>query len=325
MEPNWKNKKITVTGGAGFIGSHTCEFLLEQGAHVQAIDDLRTGSFQNLASINKHPNFSFVLLDIHEKHLLDDVIHGFQPDAIIHLAALVSVPQSIENPEENFQQNIVSTHLLIEAARSNKISKIVFASSSAIYGDTQEMPLTEQMIPYPLSPYGAAKIASEQLFQAAARSYGISVTAQRYFNVFGPRQDPSSPYSGVISIFLDKMSKGSAPLIYGDGEQTRDFIYVKDVARANALACLSTDLPFQAHNISTGKRISLNELAKTFATHFPDSPVPQYAEARSGDILHSCGSNQLAQKNIGFTPEYSFEEGLAALIETQKADNSVAL
>lgn len=311
---DYASKRYIITGGAGFIGSHTTDFLLSQGAEVVAVDDLSSGKIENLHDAQKSEQFSFEELDLANESEWRKLVEKFRPSAIIHLAALVSVPQSIAQPELNFQKNIVFTHRVIEAARLHGVTKIVFASSSAIYGNTQELPIKENTPAQPISPYGAAKIASEYLLQGAARSFGLSVSANRYFNVFGPRQDPSSPYSGVISLFLDKCKANLPMTILGDGEQTRDFIFVKDVARANALASLATTQTFHAQNIATSQSTTLNQLAQEFLRHFPHCPAPQHKPPRDGDIKHSCGANTAAEKQINFRPVYSFAQGLEELV-----------
>ena len=206
--------KIIVTGGAGFIGSHTCEQLIHAGCDVMAIDDLSTGHLSNLSELTGDSGLRFEESDVAELDALNRLAESFRPDAIVHLAALVSVPASVQDPNLNFRQNVLGTHSVIEAARRHSVGRIVFASSAAIYGDEPESPLKESSRKRPLSPYGAAKLASESLLEGAAASFGLSVVANRYFNVYGPKQDPHSPYSGVISIFLDRLQKQQGVTIF---------------------------------------------------------------------------------------------------------------
>lgn len=315
--PQLQSTRILVTGSAGFIGSHTCDLLLRQGAEVLAVDNLATGHLKNLEGFADHEHFHFEELDVVTEGELDKRVAAFKPTAIIHLAALVSVQESIANPELNFQRNIVATHRVIEAARQNGTRRIVFASSAAIFGDNTELPLHEASSKKPLTPYGAAKLASEQLLAGAAHSYNLCITANRYFNVYGPRQDPKSPYSGVMSIFLDRFRSGKGVTVFGDGQQTRDFIYVGDVARMNALGAASTREGFNAYNICTGRATSLLQLIEAFRKYFPSAPETAFAEPRKGDIVHSLGDPTRAKEAHGFTAETSLGEGLQQYLEAE--------
>ena len=225
---------ILVTGAAGFIGSHTVDQLLAAGHIVSGVDNFRTGRRENLAKARAGSGGRFTLheADISIAGVLEKLVAASKPDAIIHLAALVSVPESIADPELNFRLNLHATHLVAEAARRHGIRRIVFASSAATYGNARELPIPESAEKFPISPYGAAKLASEAVLLGHGAAFGITVRCQRYFNVFGPRQDPASPYSGVISVFERRYREGKPVTIHGDGDQTRDFISVHDVARA---------------------------------------------------------------------------------------------
>ena len=305
---------ILVTGAAGFIGSHTCDRLLAAGHRVTGVDNLRTGHRLNLRAAEARPEFRLVELDVTDAANFAALVAKVRPAALIHLAALVSVQESISDPGLNFQLNVAATQAVAEAARRHRIGRVVFASSAAVYGDCADVPLGEHAPTRPISPYGGAKLASEALLIAHAASFGFTVRCQRYFNVFGPRQDPRSPYSGVISIFCSRLQAGSAPTIFGDGEQTRDFISVHDVARANVLAATAPDLASGIANVCTGRATSLNQLAATLRRILPDAPAALHAPARGGDIRHSLGQPQQAREDFGFSAEVSLEDGLRELV-----------
>ena len=306
--------KVLVTGAAGFIGSHTTDLLLAQGHSVCGVDNFRTGRPGNLARARPHPRFEFREQDCAAPGALDRTIREYQPDAVIHLAALVSVPESIAHPAENNRLNFQATQLAAEAARAHGVKRIVFASSAAVYGANPNLPLTEEADCQPLSPYGTAKLNSEKLLLELSRTQGVVVRCQRYFNVFGPRQDPSSPYSGVISLFRDRLAKNTPATIHGDGEQTRDFIYVDDVAQANVIAATSPGIPSGVANICTGRAISLNVLYAALCRVSGKNLPPVHGPAREGDIRHSCGSPEKAKRDLRFAAQTSLEAGLQAVI-----------
>jgi UDP-glucose 4-epimerase len=305
--------KILVTGAAGFIGSHTCDHLLAAGHEVCGVDNFRTGKAENLAPAKTHGRFRFVEADLLQGENLDRLAAEFRPDAIIHLAALVSVQESIQNPGLNFALNIELTQRIAEAARKHSVGRVVFASSAAVYGDVREMPIRESVEKRPISPYGAAKLASEAILLGHAEAFGFTVRCQRYFNVFGPRQDPHSPYSGVISIFFDRLRAGKPPTIYGDGEQTRDFISVYDVARANVIAAVSPGIASGVANICTGRATSLNRLIGVLRTIIANAPAAIYAEPKAADIRHSLGAPEAAQEQLRFAAGMTLKDGLAAI------------
>lgn len=305
---------ILITGAAGFIGSHTVDFLLAAGHRVTGLDNFRTGRRANLAVAAAFPAFTLHEGDAAEPAVVAALVAAVRPDAVIHLAALVSVQESIADPDLNFRLNLQATHTIVEACRRHHVPRLVFASSAAIYGDTAVLPIREDAPKAPISPYGAAKLASEALLLGHAAAYGLLVRCQRYFNVFGPRQDPASPYSGVISIFDRRYREGRPVTIFGDGRQTRDFVSVRDVARANALAATRPGVSSGLANICTGRATSLLEVADVFRRHYPGVPSPVHAAARPGDILHSRGAADEAEHALGFRAAVSVEDGLRELI-----------
>ena len=311
--PNNLSTKVLVTGAAGFIGSHTVDLLLARGHEVTGLDNFRTGHPANLEAARRHPKFHFRQEDCAAPGILNAAVAAFAPDAIIHLAALVSVPESIANPAENDRLNLQATRLMAAAAQSHGVPRIVFASSAAVYGSNNQLPLAEDTACVPLSPYGTAKLESEKLLLELSRTAGITVRCQRYFNVYGPRQDPSSPYSGVISLFARRLQEGKPPTIHGDGEQSRDFIYVGDVARANLLAATTPALASGVANICTGEAVSLNTLWTTLCAVLGRQATPLHGPPRDGDIRHSLGSPAKAGRDLGFSAATPLREGLKAM------------
>ena len=305
---------VLVTGAAGFIGSHTVDQLLSAGHTVTSVDNFRTGRRANLAAALTSARCTLHEQDVSVAGALSTLVSASKPDAIIHLAALVSVQESMTNPDLNYSLNVHTTHLVAEAARINGVRRVVFASSAAIYGDAADFPIREASEKKPISPYGAAKLASEAILLGHGAAFGTTVRCQRYFNVFGPRQDPASPYSGVISIFDRRYREGKGVTIYGDGKQTRDFISVHDVARANVLAATRPDIPSGVANICTGRSTSLLEVVGVFAGHYPAAPAVVLAAPRTGDIVHSLGAPEEAQRALGFRASVSVATGLGELI-----------
>lgn len=305
---------VLVTGAAGFIGSHTVDNLLKAGHKTVGVDNFRTGHRANLADADRSDLFSFVEADVAETGVLGGVVAAVKPDAIIHLAALVSVQDSMDNPELNYQLNVRATHYVAEASRVHGVKRVVFASSAAIYGDTTDLPIREDTEKLPISPYGGAKLASEALLLSHGAAFGIVVRCQRYFNVFGPRQDPASPYSGVISIFDQRYRDGRGVTIFGDGEQTRDFISVHDVARANVLAATADGVSSGWANVCTGQATSLLDVAGIFAEHYPEAPAPIHGAPRTGDIIHSLGRPDKVSQDLSFKAEVSVRDALTELI-----------
>lgn len=303
--------KALVTGGAGFIGSHLVTTLVDKGCRVTVLDNLSTGHLKNLEGVKS--KITFIEGDIRDENALVRATEGCQ--VVFHQAAMVSVTQSVEQPLESVAINDVGTLNVLEAARQNGVGRVVLASSSAIYGDDPQLPKTESMMPNPLSPYAVQKLTNEYYAMIYHRLYGLETVCLRYFNVFGPRQDPSSPYSGVISIFMTRAANKEAPMIYGDGTQTRDFVYVGDVVAANLLAAESDQAEGQIFNVGTGESITITSLWEKISHMANCQAVPEYADARSGDIVHSLSSIQKANERIGFKPGTDFIEGLRQTFE----------
>jgi nucleoside-diphosphate-sugar epimerase len=307
-----------VTGGAGFIGSHLCTALSELGAEVSVIDDLSAGSEDNLEPIRKRIRF------VHGSILDPAALLDAAADArlIFHQAALTSVPASVERPERYHEVNATGTLRILEVARlgtSGEV-RVINASSSSAYGDRDETPLAESMTPRPMSPYAAAKCAGELLLRTYAACYGLSGVSLRYFNVFGPRQRPDSPYAAVIPSFAQAMLQKDRPVIYGDGAQTRDFTHVSDAVRANLLAgACPGELKGQVLNIACGRGTNLLELLEMMAGILGVEPDHDLAPARVGDVLHSRADIGRAAKLIGYEPATSLEEGLADALQYYRA------
>ena len=300
-------KKALITGGAGFIGSHIAEELVHRGIQVTVLDNLSSGHPENLAEIKN--NLTFVQGDIQDEKVLAHVTKGI--DVVFHQAAVVSVTRTVAEPVSSGAINDLGTLKVLEAARGNRVRRVVLASSSAVYGDDPQLPKIESMVPHPLSPYAVQKLTNEYYASLYCRLYGLETVCLRYFNVYGPRQDPSSPYSGVISIFMTRAAASAAPMIYGDGHQTRDFIFVKDVVQANLLAAARLEAAGQVFNVGTSDSIEINRLWDNIAKLSSSRLKPQYLEARPGDIIHSLAGIQKIKDRLGFQPSMSFDEGLS--------------
>jgi UDP-glucose 4-epimerase len=310
--------RVLVTGAAGFIGSHTCDTLLETGKTVMGIDDLSTGKLANLAGASRQDAFSFLQVDICEEDTTAKIFTDFRPDAVIHLAALVSVPIAEKNPAENFRINVLGTKTVAKAALRAAIKRIVFASSAAVYGNSDDLPLCEEGPVDPVNQYGMAKLEAENLLLAYEKSRGMIATCLRFFNVYGPRQDPSSPYSGVISIFAEHCRAGQPVIVYGDGHQSRDFIFVKDIARAVVASATNTALPGGIYNLCSGKAKTLLQLLDALKEIYPDIPSPVFKEGRKGDIRHSLGDPGVTHAKLGFSTTTSFAKGLRKLLASNQ-------
>jgi len=304
-------KKVLVTGGAGFIGSHIVDALVAADCDVTVLDNLSTGHLSNLRYIENR--IKFYNGDIRDQDLL--ITASKNCDIIFHQAAVVSVPQTVDNPVDSAMVNDMGTLFVLEAAKKTRVKRVVLASSCAVYGDDPEIPKHEEMKPKAQSPYAVQKLAGECYARLYFDLYGLETVSLRYFNVYGPRQDPSSPYSGVISIFMNKASAKKTPVIYGDGNQSRDFIFVKDVVKANLLAANGSKARGKIFNIGTGRCIRINELWEKIGRLAGNRMNPEYLSGRPGDIRESVANIDQARKVLGFEPEYSFEDGLKETFE----------
>ncbi|HHW76937.1 MAG TPA: NAD-dependent epimerase/dehydratase family protein [Xanthomonadaceae bacterium] len=302
-----------VTGAAGFIGSHSVEWLLERGCRVVGVDNLRTGHLENLAVARLSPHFEWALADAGDETTMRALFEQHRFAGVLHLAALVSVPESFRDPALNYRLNLATADGLARLCLEFECKRLVFASSAAVYGTTAALPNRESVTPQPQSPYAAAKLAAEVMLLGYAASYGLEAVCLRYFNVYGPRQDPGSPYSGVLSIFTDRFRRGLPVTVYGDGEQTRDFVSVRDVARANGEALLATEIVSGRYNVCTGRAVSLNRVLAIYRELFPGAPPAEYAAARIGDIRHSLGDPALLRDMLRFDARTPFTQGLREL------------
>jgi len=302
-------KKVLIAGGAGFIGSHTADLLLDQNIPVRVLDNLSSGFRHNLPA--QHDLLEFIEGDICDAEMVDKCMDGVSH--CLNLAAQVSVVNSLEDPAFSAQQNILGFVNIINSAKKHNIDRLVYASSAAIYGEPSELPLTENVPMKQLSPYGLEKAVNEQYAELFNHLYGLSTQGQRYFNVYGPRQDPKSPYAGVIALFVDKITAKQPVTVFGDGENTRDFIYIGDVAKAN-VASLKANYQ-GACNIATGKKTSLLDLIKTLSELANFTPEITFEPAREGDIVHSLASPSLMNSELGVVADTTLKEGLDKLIK----------
>ena len=302
-----------ITGIAGFIGSSLAYALLDGGERVRGIDNLSTGKAENIAPLASR--IEMIEADINDAAAVAAACRGV--DYVFHQAAIPSVPRSVQNPAESNRANIDGTLSLLIAARDAKVKRVVYASSSSLYGDTPTLPKHEGMLPSPISPYAVAKLAGEYYMTSFHRVYGMETVSLRYFNVFGPRQDPTSQYSGVLAKFIPRMLQGEQPVIYGDGEQSRDFTFVENVVNANLLACHApaAQAVGRAFNSATGRHITLNETYAILQKLTGYSGPPKYESERTGDIMHSLADISLAQKHLGYKPAVTFEEGLSKTVD----------
>ncbi len=308
-----------VTGGAGFIGSHLVEALLKEGHTVLCLDNLSTGKIENVAHLELDGNFSFMKADIRDLNTLRSLMKGV--DFVFHEAALGSVKRSVEDPLTTHEVNATGTLNVFIAARDTAVKRVIYASSSSVYGDSETLPKVESMIPSPKSPYAVSKLTGEYYASVYTELFGLEVVCLRYFNVFGPRQDPYSDYAAVIPIFLRQLLKGEAPTIFGDGTQSRDFTYVGNVVKANLLACEAKGVGGKVFNVACGERMDLNTLLNLLQSLLKpykedvESLKPVYGPPRPGDVKHSLAGIDVARTWLGYVPEYSVEEGLKASIE----------
>ena len=305
--------RYLVTGGAGFIGSHVVDALAARGDAIRVVDDLSTGCRDNLAG---HPDVELIEADLAERQVAEAAVAGV--DRAIHLAAIPSAPRSVREPRRAHRANVEATHELLLAAREAGVQRVVLASSSSVYGESETLPKHEGLRAAPLSPYALHKLIGEQYAALFSRLYGLETVALRFFNVFGPRQSPQSQYSGVISLFTAALLAGRAPTIHGDGEQTRDFTYVTDVARGVLQACSAPAISGRAVNIARGGRMSVNALYAALQRATGVFVEPRYADARTGDVRHSQAEVALARDLLGFAPVVPVEEGLRRTVEWQR-------
>jgi nucleoside-diphosphate-sugar epimerase len=298
--------RYLVTGGAGFIGSNTVDELVRRGEQVVVLDDLSSGREVNLAGVRNR--VEFLCGSVTDLETAREACRGV--DYVLHLAARTSVPRSLKDPVETNRINVDGTLNILVAARDAKVKRVVLASSSSVYGETPTLPKRESMTPAPISPYGVSKLMGEVYGQLFQKLYGLEFVALRYFNVFGPRQDPSSPYSGVLSVFNAAVINGEQPTIYGDGEQSRDFTYVRNVVEANLLACRASEAAGLVFNVGTNNRYTLNQTLKLLGKISNMPAYPKYGPRREGDIRDSQADIARARQILGYNPAIDFEEGL---------------
>lgn len=306
--------RYLVTGGAGFIGSHIAATLLQRGDRVRVFDNLSTGREANIAALQTFGNqVEIVRGDLRDLAAVRAAVAGVE--VIFHQAALASVPRSLADPVASLETNVNGTQHILLAARDAGVRRVVMASSSAVYGNAPEQPKREDMTPEPLSPYAVHKLASEQLAGIFTKIFGLETVALRYFNVFGPRQDPTSEYAAVIPLFLTALLEGRRPVVFGDGEQTRDFVYIENIAQANLLAAEAPMAYGQVMNIGGGKRVSLNQLLAIAGGMLGIEVHADYREPRPGDVRDSMADISRARQLIGYEPRIDFREGLARTLE----------
>jgi len=302
-----------ITGIAGFIGSSLARELLRRGEQVRGVDNFSTGKRENLSQILG--GIEFREADLLDLDAMKRACTGV--DYVLHQAAIPSVPKSVLDPIGSNRANLDGTVNVLVAARDAKVKRVIYAASSSAYGDTPTLPKHERMTPDPISPYAVAKLASEHYMISFYRCYGLETVALRYFNIFGPRQDPSSPYSGVLAKFIRQMLNGQQPTIFGDGEQSRDFTYIDNAVEANLLACKAPtqQVAGRLFNVATGRRVTLNETFKLLQTLTSYSGSPTYGAERGGDIKHSLADISSAEQHLGYKPKVGFEDGLQQTVD----------
>ena len=312
--------RYVVTGGAGFIGSNTVDELVRRGHSVVVLDDLSSGKEENLAEFRN--KITFIKGSITDIEVVRKAMH--EAEFVLHLAARTSVPRSVKDPIETNKINIDGTLNVLVAAKEMKVKRVVFAASSSAYGETPTLPKVETMQPQPISPYGVTKYVGELYGQTFGRCYGLENVSLRYFNIFGPRQDPGSPYSGVLAKFCTAFLEETQPVIFGDGEQSRDFTYVENAVQANLLACEAPNVSGKVFNVGTGSRFTLNDtvklLGKISGTRFEAKCDPP----REGDIRDSQADISQARDFLGYDPQVSFEEGLRRTFEWYRTSHTKA-
>lgn len=301
-----------VTGAAGFIGSHLSEALLDRGYRVRGVDTFETGRRRNLESLVERPEFSIEEVDIRDRTRVAELTDGVE--FVFHEAAVASVPRSVEEPVTATATNCTGTAIVLDTAREAGVDTVVVASSSAVYGSTERLPKVESMPVQPESPYALSKHYTEELALQFSQFHQMDTVALRYFNVFGPRQDPTGDYAAVVPKFVDLMTDGDRPVIYGDGEQSRDFVYIDDVVRANVLAAES-DASGVVANVASGERVSINGLVTQLNNVLDTEIEPVYDDPRPGDVRHSVADVERAHAAFGYEPEVGFEKGLEQTVD----------
>lgn len=305
--------KVLVTGGAGFIGSHLTEALLRAGHQVRVLDNLSTGKRENLVFEEAYPFLEMIEGDICDLKICQEVMEGIE--YVFHQAALPSVQRSVEDPMSSNEANIAGTLNILIAARDSGVKRVIYAASSSAYGDTPSLPKKEEMSPHPLSPYALQKLVGEQYCRLFYQLYGLETISLRYFNIFGPKQDPNSIYSAVIPRFIDALVSGRPPTIYGDGEQSRDFTYIENVVHANLLAMDAERTQGEVVNIACGRRVSLNQLLRILQDIIGSHIPPLYEEPRKGEPRHSLADIGRAREVLNYSPRVGIEEGLRRTVE----------
>jgi UDP-glucose 4-epimerase len=305
---------MLVTGGAGFIGAHLVERLVREGRQVRVFDNFASGRRENLAAVAA--DVEIVAGDVRDADAVARAARGCE--VVFHQAAEVSVPRSLADPRATYAVNVAGTLNVLLAARDAGCRRVVMASSSAVYGSAPELPKREAMAPAPISPYAASKLADEQLGPVFAASYGLETVALRYFNVYRPRQDPASPYAAAIPRFIQALASGERPIVYGDGEQTRDFVFVADVVEANLRAARAAGVAGEAFNVATGRSVTLNAVLRILADLLGTPALPDYRPARPGDIRHSAADVSQARGRLGFLAKIGLADGLAQTVRASR-------
>jgi UDP-glucose 4-epimerase len=305
--------KVLVTGGAGFIGSNLTEALLQRGHSVRVLDDFSTGKRENLIFDKAYPSLEIIEGDLRDLRSCQKAVQGME--YVFHQGALPSVQRSVEDPETSNAVNVGGTLNILLAARERGVKRVMYAASSSIYGDTPTLPKHEGMSPNPLSPYALQKYIGEQYCRLFYQLYGLETISLRYFNIFGPKQDPNSLYSAVIPKFIDALLQGRPPIIFGDGEQSRDFTYIENVVQANLLAMGADHLHGETINIACGKRISLNQLLSVLKEILGSKQSPVYQEPRKGDVKHSLADIRMGKETINYEPKVGIEAGLKKTVD----------
>lgn len=305
--------KYLVTGGAGFIGSHIVEELLNRKEYVRVLDNFSTGRCENISAFIDKDGFELIEGDLRSYHVVQEAVNDI--DYVLHQGAISSVSYSIKDPITTNDINVNGTLNILDSSLKANVKRVVFASSSSIYGNCAELPKKEDMKPSPESPYAISKYTAERYCQVFTRLYGLETVCLRYFNVFGPRQNPNLQYSAVIPKFIQMIKDGINPVIFGDGEATRDFVYIANVVNANLLACYADNVVGEVFNIACGESITINQLVKTIADFFGNNIKPIYESQRPGDVKHSYACIDKAKKYLGYDVIVNFNDGIGKSVE----------